>query len=98
MMPTIITIITALITICLIIWLIKAQKLITKVSLSFIIGGAVGNIIDRVEYGAVIDFLDFRAFGLHWPFNIMTRQSQWVLVSFYENFVLKDMKHRISGR
>ena len=71
MMPMIITIITALITICLIIWLIKAQKLITKVSLSFIIGGAIGNIIDRVEYGAVIDFLDFHAFGLHWPaFNI----------------------------
>ena len=91
MMPMIITIITALITICLIIWLIKAQKLITKVSLSFIIGGAIGNIIDRIEYGAVIDFLDFHAFGFHWPaFNIADSAiTVGVGIFFYENFVLR---------
>lgn len=40
-------------------------------SLSLILGGAVGNLIDRVLYGAVVDFLDFHAYGYHWPaFNV----------------------------
>lgn len=40
-------------------------------SLSLILGGAVGNLIDRVAYGHVIDFLDFHVAGWHWPaFNV----------------------------
>lgn len=38
---------------------------------SLIIGGAVGNLIDRVRFGFVIDFLDFYVKGWHWPaFNV----------------------------
>lgn len=34
-------------------------------------GGAVGNVIDRLRFGSVVDFLDFYAFGYHWPaFNV----------------------------
>jgi signal peptidase II len=40
-------------------------------ALALILGGAVGNLIDRVVYGAVVDFLDFHAAGWHWPaFNV----------------------------
>jgi len=40
-------------------------------ALSLILGGALGNVIDRVQFGAVIDFLDFHAAGWHWPaFNV----------------------------
>ncbi len=40
-------------------------------ALSLILGGAVGNVIDRVLFGAVIDFLDFHVAGYHWPaFNV----------------------------
>jgi signal peptidase II len=40
-------------------------------SLALILGGAVGNIIDRALYGHVIDFLDFHLAGWHWPaFNV----------------------------
>ncbi|MBS1188301.1 MAG: lipoprotein signal peptidase [Rhodocyclaceae bacterium] len=40
-------------------------------ALSLILGGALGNVIDRVIYGAVVDFLDFHAAGWHWPaFNV----------------------------
>ena len=40
-------------------------------ALSFILGGAVGNLIDRVLYGEVIDFLDFYWSTYHWPaFNL----------------------------
>jgi len=40
-------------------------------ALSLIMGGAIGNVIDRVMYGHVIDFLDFHAAGTHFPaFNL----------------------------
>jgi len=46
------------------------QKLFSF-ALALILGGAIGNVIDRVLYGHVIDFLDFHIAGWHWPaFNI----------------------------
>lgn len=40
-------------------------------ALSAILGGALGNLIDRVRLGYVVDFLDFHALGYHWPaFNV----------------------------
>lgn len=40
-------------------------------TLALILGGAVGNVLDRVRFGYVVDFLDFHAFGWHWPaFNV----------------------------
>lgn len=45
----------------------KANSIILKLSLSLILGGSVGNLIDRLRFGFVIDFLDLR----NWPvFNI----------------------------
>ena len=39
--------------------------------LALILGGAIGNLIDRLRYGHVVDFLDLHAFGWHWPaFNV----------------------------
>jgi signal peptidase II len=39
--------------------------------LALILGGAVGNVIDRLRYGHVVDFLDLHAAGWHWPaFNV----------------------------
>ena len=40
-------------------------------ALTLIMGGALGNVIDRLAYGAVVDFLDFHIGGWHWPaFNV----------------------------
>jgi signal peptidase II len=40
-------------------------------ALTLILAGAVGNVIDRIRVGLVVDFLDFHAFGWHWPaFNV----------------------------
>ncbi|WP_019594951.1 signal peptidase II [Thioalkalivibrio sp. ALM2T] len=40
-------------------------------ALGLVLGGAIGNLIDRVRYGAVVDFLDFHWAGYHWPaFNV----------------------------
>jgi signal peptidase II len=46
------------------------EKLLTA-ALGFILGGAIGNLIDRLLYGEVIDFLDFYWADHHWPaFNV----------------------------
>jgi signal peptidase II len=55
------------------VWLSRLEKYETllAVSLSLILGGAVGNLIDRLAYGYVIDFLDVYYGTWHWPaFNI----------------------------
>ena len=52
-------------------WLVRsgARWLVWPVGL--IVGGAIGNVIDRLRFGAVVDFIDFHAAGYHWPaFNI----------------------------
>lgn len=55
------------------IWLLrlKSQYVWLGVALAFILGGAVGNLIDRALYGYVIDFIDIHYQGWHWPaFNV----------------------------
>jgi len=43
----------------------------TRIALGFIFGGAVGNLLDRGRFGAVVDFLDFYWKSYHWPaFNV----------------------------
>lgn len=52
-------------------WMRRAENRFLAVSLGFVIGGALGNAVDRLWHAAVIDFLDFHAAGYHWPaFNI----------------------------
>ena len=46
-------------------------KRLLCLGLAAILGGALGNVIDRLRYGHVVDFLDFHAMGWHWPaFNV----------------------------
>jgi signal peptidase II len=46
-------------------------KRLLCLGLALILGGALGNVIDRLRYGHVVDFLDFHALGWHWPaFNV----------------------------
>lgn len=52
-------------------WLRKVEGRWPAASIGLVIGGALGNVIDRVRYGAVADFLDFHMYGYHWPaFNV----------------------------
>ena len=44
---------------------------LTTVALALILGGALGNVHDRIEYGSVIDFIEVHIFNYHWPdFNV----------------------------
>lgn len=48
-----------------------ASEKLFCVSLALILGGAIGNVIDRIAFGYVVDFLDFHVSGWHWPaFNV----------------------------
>ena len=56
-----------------ILWMLKqhAQQKLFGFALACVLGGAVGNVIDRVIYGYVVDFLDFYYAGIHFPaFNL----------------------------
>ena len=51
-------------------WRSKGSPLL-RGALALVLGGAIGNVIDRIRYGHVVDFLDFHAYGWHWPaFNV----------------------------
>jgi signal peptidase II len=55
----------------LVVWLRRSDQLLTGLGLGLVIGGALGNVIDRVRFGAVVDFLDCHLAGYHWPaFNL----------------------------
>ena len=48
-----------------------AVERLLPLAAALILGGALGNVIDRIRFGAVVDFLDVHAAGWHWPaFNV----------------------------
>jgi lipoprotein signal peptidase len=52
-------------------WLARAETPAVAVALGAVIGGAIGNVVDRLRFGAVVDFVDAHAWGWHWyVFNI----------------------------
>lgn len=52
-------------------WLRQADTRLLAGAIGAVIGGAIGNVVDRLTYHAVVDFFDFHAFGWHWyVFNI----------------------------
>ncbi|MCG8015177.1 MAG: signal peptidase II [Candidatus Thiodiazotropha sp. 'RUGA'] len=67
------TVLAIVVTTVLTVWLwrLKQQEKWVAVSLSLIIGGAIGNVIDRILFGHVIDFLHFHYQQHYWPaFNV----------------------------
>ena len=67
LMPVILSTITALIIVWLIYYLFKKSISYERLPLAFIIGGAIGNLCDRVRFGAVADFIQWHIGGL-WTF------------------------------
>lgn len=65
--------ITVLVIALIIYYIVKStsQNIIYIISLTLIFGGAVGNLIDRIRFGSVVDFLDIYIGTAHWPaFNV----------------------------
>lgn len=62
-----------IVSMVLVVWLcrLSEKERVLAIALPLVIGGAIGNLIDRLAYGYVIDFLDFYVGSYHWPaFNV----------------------------
>ena len=65
------TLAAALIILVMVVWLTRVQMRFLAVAIGLIVGGALGNVIDRLRLGAVVDFLYFHAGAWSWPaFNL----------------------------
>jgi signal peptidase II len=63
--------VAVIISIVVFFWLRKATNKLLAIGLGLVLGGAIGNIIDRVRFGAVADFFDFDLIFMRWPaFNV----------------------------
>jgi len=52
-------------------WLKRVSSPLLAAAIGLIVGGALGNVVDRIRHGAVVDFLDFHLGYWHWPaFNL----------------------------
>ena len=69
-------------------WIWKAETRLVAIGFGLILGGALGNLMDRLHFAAVTDFLDFHVFGWHfWAFNVADSAiTVGVVVIFLEYF------------
>jgi signal peptidase II len=86
---------TIIVSILICYFLLKSKNRILKISLSFIHGGAIGNLIDRIFYGSVTDFLDFHLGPLTFWKYIFNVADAFVVVgtfilAFYLLFIYKE--------
>lgn len=88
----------ALIVSAVIVWWLRQstkQQVLLPVAFSFILGGALGNVLDRILHGYVIDFLDFYYGSYHWPaFNIADSAifigAALLIIDMFVNKEVKD--------
>ena len=58
------------VAVALALWARRARSWLAALALGLVMGGALGNVIDRVRFGAVVDFLDFSGLHFPWVFNV----------------------------
>ncbi|WP_373002600.1 signal peptidase II [Hyphomonas sp.] len=75
------------------VWLLRADGRLLKLSLALVVGGAFGNLIDRVRFGAVVDFIDANALFFPWVFNVADAAiSVGAVLLFVDQFLLSGRK------
>ena len=97
--PVLLCSVAVIISIALGIWMYKAKSPWLATALGMMIGGALGNAIDRVIFGAVADFLDFHAYGYHWPaFNVADMAiSIGVVMLLFDGLIEKRRDNRLEA-
>ncbi len=92
------TVFAAIMCIVLLVWLNKERNTLLSLSLGLIIGGAVGNAIDRARYGAVTDFIDFKDMHFKWVFNIADSAiTIGVIGLFIYMFIIEPKEKKQAG-
>ena len=84
----------SLIIICFLVWILWCERknnLLMRISLASILGGAIGNLIDRILFGKVIDFFDFMVGDFHWYiFNIAdSAVTVGIILMLFYSFLFK---------
>jgi len=89
------SLVAAAIVTALIYWLRRVESPLLAIAIGLIIGGAIGNVADRIRFGAVVDFLDFHAGSWHWPaFNVADSAiSIGVAVMLVDGLLLRREAH-----
>ena len=81
------------IALILLFFMVIAKHFYLAIAFSLIIGGAFGNVIDRLQNGGVTDFIDFHIAGYHWPAFNLADSSIFVgviILLFHEIFLKKN--------
>ncbi len=69
--PVLLSVFAVAVSLFLLIWLRRVEQRLLAIAIGLVIGGALGNVVDRLRYGAVADFLDLHVGAYHWPaFNV----------------------------
>lgn len=90
--------IMAAIAIGFLVWLIRAEGRWLRLALALVIGGAFGNLIDRVRFGAVVDFIDANGLYFPWVFNVADAAiSVGAVLLFIDQFLLSRPKQATSS-
>lgn len=98
-MPYILIAVALAITALFSFWLWREHNHINGICYALVIGGALGNVVDRARFGAVIDFLDFHAMGYHWPaFNIADMSIVAGISLLIVTSILFDLKEKYRYR
>ena len=92
-MRWVLVVLTTAIAIGFTVWLISATRRFTGIALALVIGGAFGNVIDRVRFGAVVDFFDFsglfRPYFFNYVFNVADAAiSVGAVLLFVDQFLM----------
>lgn len=93
--PYLLTGLAAAISLALALWLRRVDDRLLAAALGLVIGGAVGNAVDRLRFGAVLDFVDLHWAGFHWPaFNVADAAiSIGVMILLYDGFFRGGRRH-----
>lgn len=76
------------------VWLTRAERALQAAAFGLIIGGAIGNVIDRLAYGAVADFLDFSGLWFPYVFNVADAAISTGVVLLLADLALEGRRDR----
>ena len=85
------------VSLVILVWLLrlKREEWVTALGLSLVLGGAIGNLVDRVQLGYVVDFVDFHVGGWHYPaFNVADSAITCGVILLILDMVLVGLRSR----